>query len=139
MPITMQLEIILEKNGSDLWGRIDSPPYLYLTTVGNSVEGVTANLRDLIADFLEHEGKDLDEWKAVNPDAITFEYSYDLTAFFEVFNELNISAVAKTAGINSSLMRQYASGAKHPSDKQVQKIQTAVHQIAQNLMRASLV
>jgi len=103
------------------------------------VEEVTANLRDLINDFLEHAGKDLDAWKTVHSDDITFKYSYDLTAFFEVFNELNISAVAKTTGINSGLMGQYASGAKHPSDKQGQKIQTAVHQIAQNLMRASLV
>lgn len=56
------LTITLEKGDDELWGRIEAPGFLHVT-VGNSVDEVTANLRDLVADFLEHEGKDMPEWK----------------------------------------------------------------------------
>ena len=136
------LTIILEKGNGELWGRIEAPGFLH-TTVGNSVEEVTANLRDLVVDFLEHEGKDIPQWKrsdgsVVSESEITYEYEYDLTALFEVFNVLKINAVADSAGINKSLLRQYAIGKKHPSERQAKKIETAVRELGQRLMHVTV-
>lgn len=126
------LTIILEKGDEELWGRVKAPGFL-LTTVGSSVDEVTAHLRDQIADFLEHEGKNMPEWANVTAEAIRFDYEYDLTALFEVFNSIKINAIADSAGINQSLMRQYATGKKRPSERQAQKIETAVRQLGERL------
>lgn len=129
-PIT--LNIILEKGDHELWGRVQAPGFLH-TTVGASIEEVTANLRDLIADYLDHEGREAAEWQGVSINDITFNYEYDLTALFEVFQSIKINAVADLSGINQSLMRQYATGKKRPSERQAKKIENAIHQLGQRL------
>lgn len=136
------LRIIFEKGDKELWGRIEAPGFLH-TSVGGSAEEVTTNLRDLVADFLEHEGKDMPEWKrsdgsGVVETDIVYEYEYDLTALFEVFNGIKINAIADSAGINQSLMRQYASGSKHPSERQAKKIEAAVRELGERLAHVTV-
>ncbi len=136
------LTIILEKGDEELWGRVEAPGFLH-TTVGASVEEVTANLRDLIADFLEHEGRDMPEWKRTDGSNvletdITYNYEYDLTALFEVFTAIKINAIADSAGINQSLMRQYASGKKRPSERQAKRIETAVRELGERLSHVTV-
>lgn len=46
------------------------------------------------------------------PKPIEFEYVYDLQSFFEYFSVFNVTEVARRAGINPTLMRQYTSGVK---------------------------
>jgi predicted RNase H-like HicB family nuclease len=133
----MKLTIIIEPGDGEMWGRIDAP-YTMLTTVGNSVEEVTQSLKDLIQDHLDHEGKEQAEWQGVQVKDIKFEYVYDLTELFEVLSAVKINSIADLAGINQSLMRQYASGVKYPSPTQAQKIQEAVHQLGQKLMQVSI-
>lgn len=136
------LTIILEKGDKELWGRVEAPGFLH-TTVGNSVAEVTANLRDLIADFLEHEGKDMPEWKRADGSNvletdITYQYEYDLTALFEVFSAIKINAIADSAGINPSLMRQYVTGKKRPSERQAKRIETAVRELGERLSHVTV-
>ena len=137
MKSVSQLTIILEKGDGELWGRIEAPGFLH-TTVGNSVKEVTDNLRDLVADFLEHEGKNMPQWKGVSEPAISYTYEYDLTALFDVFNVLKINAVADSSGINKSLLRQYATGKKHPSERQAKKIETAVRALGERLLHVTV-
>lgn len=132
----MTLNIILEKQEGEIWGRIETPDFLY-TSSGENVEEITSNLRELVADFLLHEGKHLPQWEDVNINDISFEASYDLTAFFEIFSELKVGAIASRAGLNQALMRQYTSGVKYPSENQVKKIEDAIHQLGQILQQVS--
>ena len=134
---TKTLTIILERGDGELWGRIETPGCL-LTTVGNSTNEVTANLRDLVADFLQHEGHQMATWAGISEPEITYVYEYDLTAFFGVFQALKINAIADASGINQSLMRQYASGKKRPSERQARKIEIALRQLGSQLSHVSL-
>jgi hypothetical protein len=129
--------IILEKGGDELGGRVRAPGFL-LTTVGNNTEEVTANLRELIADFLEHEGRDMAEWEGIKADDIEFSYEYDLTALFEIFDAIKINSIASLAGLNQSLLRQYATGKKRPSERQAKKIEDAIHQLGHRLMQVTV-
>ncbi len=137
MTSVKHIVIILEKGGDELGGRVRAPGFL-LTTTGNSTEEVTANLRELIADFLEHEGRGMAEWEGVKADAIEFSYEYDLTALFEIFDAIKINSVASLAGLNQSLLRQYATGKKRPSERQAKKIEEAIHQLGQRLMAVTI-
>ena len=133
----MKLTIVLEPGDGETWGRIEAP-FILLTTVGNTVEEVTNNLKGLIQDHLDHEGKEQVEWQNVQVKDITFEYVYDLTELFDVLSAVKINSIADLAGINQSLMRQYASGVKYPSPTQAKKIQLAVNQLGKKLMAVSV-
>ena len=133
----MKFTIIIEPGDGEMWGRIDAPHTL-LTTVGNSVEDITQGLKDLIQDHLDHEGKEQVEWQNIQVKDITFDYVYDLTELFDVLSAVKINSIAELAGINQSLVRQYASGVKYPSPQQAKKIQTAVHLLGQKLLQVSI-
>lgn len=56
---------------------------------------------------------------------------------FAMFPQLNISEVAKTIGINKSLLSQYIYGVKTPSDKRLHQIKSALHDIGLRLISAT--
>jgi hypothetical protein len=131
------IKVILERGSGDLWGRVEESDFSFFTT-GNTVDEIINNLKELVSDFIENEGADNPNWNKVSIDNLTFEVEYDLTDFFELYSSLKISTIAKYAGINESLMRQYASGIKYPSTQQVKKIEDVIHQLANNLLNARL-
>ncbi len=127
------LTVILEKGDTELFGRIEIPGEFLYTTVAKTIQEVTDNLRDLVADYIAHEGQALAHWQHVDANDITFAYEYDLTALFEVFDSIKINSVATLAGLNQSLMRQYVTGKKRPSERQAKKIEEAIRQLGQRL------
>ena len=135
----MKLSVVLEKGEAGEWFGSVEAPGTFITTVGSSVQELTQNLKNLVQDHLEHEGKTQAAWHGVQVNDIEWEYTYDLSGFFEQFNALKINSIADLAGLNRSLVRQYATGAKSASTAQVQKIQKAVHQLAQSLLQVSVV
>ena len=115
----MKLQVVLEKEGGVLWGRVLYKRELIVDSAA-SLLNLEKKLRKVLFDL--HKVVD-----------VTLEYSYDLTVFFEEFNFLNQSRIAEISGINPGLLRQYASGVKHPSREQANKIQTAVRSLADKL------
>lgn len=67
-----------------------------------------------------------------------FEYKYDISAFFDMFEFLNVSKLAKKIGINPSLMRHYKRGDTYISDAQAGKIESCIHEIARELLSVTL-
>lgn len=65
-------------------------------------------------------------------------FKYDIWAFFDKF-PISITPLAKRIGVNPSLMRQYVSGNRKPSQKRLEEIETAVHDFARELSTVSLV
>lgn len=57
----------------------------------------------------------------------------------ETFAVVKVGAVAKEAGMNPTLLRQYLSGAKHPSREQALRVQDALHRVAQRLLAVQIV
>ncbi len=84
------------------------------------------------------ETKEYRASKGLETPELTFNFQFDLQSFFNYFNWLNISAVAKRAGINESLMRRYSSGSAKASEKQYAKIDNAVRELSLDLYRARL-
>lgn len=57
----------------------------------------------------------------------------------ETFEVVKIGAVAKEAGMNPTLLRQYLSGVKHPSREQALRVQDALHRVAKRLLDVQFV
>ena len=134
----MKLEVIIEKSDGELWGRIEGKGNFMPNTVGNTTEEVLTNLRMLISDYLTHEGIQDKAWSKVDPEKVQFELAYDLQAFFDEHDFLKQSKIAEIAKVNPGLLRQYASGVKHPSPDQTKKIEAAIHKLANELQAVSL-
>jgi len=120
-------KLIIEK-GEDgqYWGRVSIDDDL-LVESGATQEELEQKMRQLVNEF-----------HGIKPDTLVWEVEYDLQAFFEKFDFLKISKIAELSGINSSLMRQYATGIKNPATKQVKKIEEAVRQLGQQLSEVML-
>lgn len=82
-----------------------------------------------IKKMFREEGKHISE--------LEFIYKYDMQAFFNYFSFLNITKIGEMAGINSSLLRQYASGAAMAGQKQYDKIKECISSITKELATAT--
>ncbi|MCU0444932.1 MAG: hypothetical protein MUE85_08425 [Microscillaceae bacterium] len=134
---TNLLTIVVEKSDDALWGRLQTPEYLAVTC-GQNLEEIRQNIYDLILDHYQNEGKEDEFFVNLAWNTLSFEFVYDLSAFFEEYSSLKMSKIAQLAGINSSLLRQYAAGIKHPSSEQVQKIELAIHTLGDRLLSVRL-
>ena len=103
---------------------------------GNTVAEAKADFENTVKEFIET----YEETGVQDPDDLKntiFVYKYDLPSFLSYYKFLNMTQLAKYAGINPSLMRQYKRG-QYVSEKQVSKIQAAVHKIGRELAEVKL-
>jgi hypothetical protein len=117
-----KFEVIIEKaEDKQLWGRIHYEEDL-LTTNAPTIEGIIENFREQFEAFYN-----------LKTTKNNFDIKYDLEAFFDQYNVLNISEIGKMANISPTVMRHYKSGIKHPSKAQVQNIEHTIHALARQL------
>jgi len=116
-----KMTLIVEKQGEGFLGRIDYKNNLIVDSGSN------------IKDLADKMGRLLQSFHGVNPSDIHFQYKYDLSSLFETFDFLKISNVAKIAGLNPSLLRQYVIGNKQASASQAKKIEHAIHKLGNEL------
>ena len=65
----------------------------------------------------------------LNDGNLEFEYVYDLSGFFAHYNFISPTKIARRMGINSALMRQYASGCTYLSHSKKKEIEKEIHKI----------
>ncbi|MBR1688087.1 MAG: pilus assembly protein HicB [Prevotella sp.] len=103
-----------------------------LNSAGDSVKAAKDDLmiclEDARQDYVENGGR---------PYEVTFEYKYDLQSFFEYFSFLNVTDIARRAGINPSLMRQYVRGIKNAGEKTYARLSACMDGITKELQAAS--
>jgi hypothetical protein len=134
----MKINVIIEKGKKEFWGRIEGFDFLPVT-VGKNINEVLGSLKMLIADYIANEGRTDGQWKGFDAETVEFVMHYDLRAFFDEYKALNVSVIASKAKINRSLLQQYVTGLKHPSTNQAKKVETAIHQLAEEMHKVSLV
>jgi predicted RNase H-like HicB family nuclease len=67
------------------------------------------------------------------------QFEYDFKQFFQYYNVINAKVLAKKIGMNATLLSQYVSGRKKPSEKQTEKILIGIHKIGQELSELNLI
>ena len=134
-----KLEVIIEKNDGLFWGRIADVKGWQPTPYGNTLGALIDNLKDLVSDYVLHEGKDDKKWNKISWSEIELSFKYDLVSFFETFNYLNLSVISTKIGINRTLLNHYKTGTKYPSAEQAKKIEDAIHVLASELKKVKLV
>jgi hypothetical protein len=120
------LRLIVERQENQFCGRVMIEGTLF-TDFAETTEELTRKLRKLAINT-----------HGVKYTGVLFHLEHDLEAFFFHFKALNISEVARLAGLNSALVRQYASGVKTASSAQSKKIEEAVHFLGRQLQNVKL-
>ena len=69
---------------------------------------------------------------------LEFEFIFDIGAFFNYYL-INVSAFAEYAGMNASLLRQYACGLKSPTKATIDKIRAAVDNYRKDIATGLLI
>lgn len=134
--IMMKARVIIEKNEHGYGAFIEN---IKSTIIGEG-ETVEEAKRDLMCS-LDEMRRYYAESGRKSPDDLEhleFEYKYDISAFFNVFDFLNASKFAKHIGISPSLMRHYKGGNTYISPAQAKKIETGLHQIGHELLSVNL-
>ena len=102
-------------------------------TVQEAKEDLLNSIQEVIASYTE-EGKPV-------PDELCdleLEYKYDIASFFNEFNWINISALAKVLGMNRSLLYQDKKGDTYISHEQMKRIEKGVHELGRKLLEFSV-
>lgn len=102
-------------------------------SVQEAKDELLAGYRELL-DYYEAKGEQVPE----ELEDLTFEYKYDISAMFNVFDFLNASKFAAWIGISPSLMRHYKSGDTYISQKQAKKIESGLHRIGREFISFTL-
>ena len=76
------------------------------------------------------EGKEVPE--------LEFNFIFDIGAFFSYYL-INVTAFAGYAGMNASLLRQYASGLKAPTQKTIGKIRDSIERYKKDIDAGHLI
>ena len=87
---------------------------------------------DSAKEYME-ETEDFSAYNVFKSD-FEFDYRYDLSGFFMTYNFFDVSALAIKIGLNASLLRRYKSGASKAENKQKEKIEHGIHNLAKELM-----
>lgn len=129
------LEVIVGKTPSGCGAYL--PEVDGFVIASSSVKQLKAELRKALEFHIEGlEDYEIKEWMKGGYD---FFYRFDIGTLLENYSDvLTQSAVARLSGVNESLMRQYSTGIKKPSKKQLQRIETALHHFAQEMSNISL-
>jgi hypothetical protein len=122
----IKMELVVEKGEGGLWGRVNYNDNL-ISDFGTSLADIDHKIKSLLKEF-----------ENIDPNNVSFDYVYDMYALFQEFDFLNISKVAKHAGIHAGLLRQYSSGVKNPSFNQAKKIEDTIHRLADEMKKATI-
>lgn len=132
----MNVKIEKQSDGSFIAYNIDGE-YVSLIGTGSTVA-------EAKADFLNSMEEVADTYK-MRGDAIPDEleeeavFHFDISSLFEFYPMINVSAFARYVGINDTLMRQYKKGDTYISDKQLAKIEKAIHRLGKEFSCLKLV
>lgn len=112
---------------------------IYTPDLDSTIIGLGDSVADAKSDFENSVKEILDSYAGetlpTELQNIEFDYKFDIQSLFDYYSFINVSKFAKRAGINSSLLRQYKSGAtRYISDAQADKIQAAFRAIGQEFI-----
>lgn len=130
----MKIEVIIERSSDGLFAAYAEE------CIGNhGLAGYGDSVEEALEDF-NVSVTEMNEMRAeegLPPVDVEISPKYDIESFFDRFPYLNVSRIAERAGINASLMRQYASGTTKAGQKQYDKIRKAIKAIATELSAAT--
>jgi predicted RNase H-like HicB family nuclease len=130
------INVIVEKTNTGYSAYLDGIDGII--TVGDTMAEVKTNMQESIDCFVEA----CKDYEDEIPEALQGEYilklKLDVDTFFEWLSKaMTQKGLSQIAGMNESLISQYSTGLKKPGQKQLRRIETALHNFADDLQAIS--
>ncbi len=126
--IKKKIKMIVEKTDTGFSAyAVDYPIF----TTGKSITDLISNAYE--ASNLYY----VDQQIKIGQENLKFEL--DFRQFFQYYKVINAKFLADKIGMNATLLSQYVSGNKKPSETQTEKILMGIHQIGQELAEINLI
>jgi len=106
---------------------------------GKTFEELKAQMREAIDFHLDCLRESNDEIPALFRSDYELSYKFDTESFLGKYNGIfTNAAMERLTGINQRQLQRYAKGISKPRRAQVQKIETAMHRLGQELIAVAL-
>lgn len=128
MKTNKKIKIIIEKTATGFSAYSEEYP---IFTTGKTITELQYHSVEATKMYFEEQKEQ------ITIENIKFEF--DFKQFFQYYNVINASVLAKKIGMNATLLSQYVSGRKKPSETQTEKILFGIHQIGQELSEINLI
>lgn len=126
MPARKRLVFIIEKTKDGFSGY--ARDYPVFTTAGSMTE-LLKNSVEALSLYFDDNKLDVDR----------ISYEIDFRQFFKYYRVINSKALAGKIGMNPTLLSQYISGHKKPSESQSRRILYGINTIGQELAEMSVI
>lgn len=100
-------------------------------TVGGDMKELRSNMLEALNLYFEDQGKVYTQ--------NNIKVVLDLPQFFDFYKVINAKALSERIGMNQSLLAQYISGIKTPSEAQVNRILKGIRDLGKELSKIELV
>jgi len=130
---TLKVAITITKNGTEGYVCSCDYPFKYFD-LGGSGSTVEEAKKDCFTFYDEMKM----EYPEENFPELDVSWVFDFPSFFNHFDFLNVSKVAKYAEMSPSNFRHYAVGSKNMSQKQFSKVKQAFGRMADELKACTL-
>lgn len=117
-----KIKMIVEKTNTGYSAYADK---YGIGTTGGNWEELKYNMLEAVNLYFEEEGKKFKEED--------LNVTLDLPQFFEFYNVINVTGLAKIIDMNRSLLEQYIKGIKSPSAAQTNRILRGVQKVGREL------
>ena len=123
-----RIKIIIEKTETGFSAFTEDYP---IFTSGKTITELQNNALEATQLYFDEQGEKITMEK--------LKFEFDFQQFFQYYNVINAKILAQKIGMNATLLSQYVSGKKKPSEVQTEKILTGIHQIGQELAELNLI
>ena len=138
MDKNQNIEVLVERHyDGTYWGTTQNVPGV-VSAFGASLDELKNNLKDAYESYLEVALEQGEVWVEEVRLRTEWVFSMNMQALFDLVPEVKISAIARRAGINESLMRQYATGKAVVSEDRVRYIERTIHDLGRELQSVKL-
>lgn len=128
--------VVLEKQGGQVWGRVELQGLLIITCAANR-ETTTIRLNDQLNElttYLHNNGIN----RQILPTNFVFDFHHDLTCVRELFQQFRINHLAEQTNIPQELLSQFMTNKQHPSTQEARKIERLIQQFGREMLNFSL-
>lgn len=138
MKENLSIEVIVERHyDGTFWGTTQNIPGV-VTAFGASLDELKKNLEQAFLEYVAAAAELGEAWIEEVRTRKDWAFYMNMQALFELVPEVKISAIARRAGINESLMRQYATGKAVVSEDRLRYIEQTIHDLGRELQTVKL-
>ena len=138
MKKNLSIEVVVERHyDGTFWGTTQNIPGV-VTAFGASLDELKKNIEQAFLEYVAAAAELGEAWIEEVRTRKEWAFYMNMQALFELVPEVKISAIARRAGINESLMRQYATGKAVVSEDRLRYIEQTIHDLGRELQTVKL-